>query len=155
MEPPALGFVELPGGVEMFNPGLKIPGTPQRRRRGASDVSGASGRLGAVVRQTAGGEAAVRLLAWLSGPQWSATGSAASTATTLFRKTHLQSPSIGSGSDSVQGLLGRMQKPSLKAAPRPRVVRRTADPRESALLGSTRPGRSPCTDGRGDEPAST
>jgi multiple sugar transport system substrate-binding protein len=91
-EPPTLGFVELPGGVEMYNPGLK---TWERRHDDEAErvtFLGAAGRLGAVVGQTAGGDAAARLLAWLSGPQWSEQVSAASAATTLFRKTHLESP---------------------------------------------------------------
>jgi len=91
-EPPALGFVELPGGVEMYNPGLN---SWQRRSdddAGRVTFLGPAGRLGAVVSRTAGGEAAARLLAWLSGPQWSEQVSAASAATTLFRKSHLESP---------------------------------------------------------------
>jgi len=115
IEPPALGFVELPGGVEMFNPGLKSWGRRSDDDAGRVTFLGASGRLGAVVRQTTEGEAAARLLAWLSGPQWSEQVSAASTATTLFRKTHLESPQHWVGQRFGSGVAGPYAETVAKA----------------------------------------
>jgi len=114
-KPPALGFVELPGGAEMYNPSL---GSWERRRdddTGRVTFLPAAGRLGAVAEPTAHGDAAARLLAWLSGPEWSEQVAAASAATTLFRKSHLDSPQHWVGPQFGAGAAGPYAETVAKA----------------------------------------
>lgn len=84
-----LGLAALPGSMEVFNP--KSEQWDSRRDDEAPHVPlvGISGRLGSVTAQSEHADAAFKLLAWLSGPQWSQRVSTASAATTLFRRSQV------------------------------------------------------------------
>ncbi|HET6883646.1 MAG TPA: extracellular solute-binding protein [Pirellulales bacterium] len=85
-----IGFVELPGSPQAFNPKT---GEWDERREGESPrvpLVGLAGRLGSVMAESAHADAAFQLLAWLSGPQWSKRVATASTGTTLYRKSHVE-----------------------------------------------------------------
>jgi len=83
--------VELPGAVEVY----QVNDRAWEKRRPDEDshvpLLGAGGRLGMVVKQSPSPEAAFHLLLWLSDPQWSRQASAASPATTLFRRSQVKS----------------------------------------------------------------
>ncbi|HVX13770.1 MAG TPA: extracellular solute-binding protein [Pirellulales bacterium] len=85
-----LGFVELPGSQQVFNP--KTEQWDSRRDDEAPRVPlvGVSGRMAAVTADSAHPDAAFHLLGWLCGPQWSKRTSAASSATALFRRSHVE-----------------------------------------------------------------
>lgn len=90
--PPPTGFAELPGAREMYNVTL---GTWDKRHADESPrvpLVGLAGRLGSVTRSTSHPGKAFQLLAWLSGRQWGPTVSAASPATTLYRRSQIKSP---------------------------------------------------------------
>src|SRR5207247_8178999 len=53
-----------------------------------------AGRLGSVSQQSQQAEAASRLLAWLSGPEWGTHVAAASAATTLYRTSQGRRPGL-------------------------------------------------------------
>lgn len=84
-----VGFIELPGSPEAFNP--KSRQWDSRRDDEASRVAlvGVSGRLASVTAQSEHADAAFQLLAWLSGPRWSRRISTSSGATTLFRRSQV------------------------------------------------------------------
>jgi multiple sugar transport system substrate-binding protein len=102
------GFAELPGSSEAYNPMTKSwqssrpdDSSEQRSANPESRVPGPdsrvpllsiSGRLGSVAKESASGEFAFQLLAWLSGNEWSGQICPASAATTLFRRVHLAQP---------------------------------------------------------------
>jgi ABC-type glycerol-3-phosphate transport system substrate-binding protein len=90
--PLSMGFVELPGSAEVFNPRDR-QWTP---RKSDDDphvpLLGIAGRLGSSARGTPSADAAFELLVWLSGDEWSAQVSTASSATTLFRHSQLEQP---------------------------------------------------------------
>ncbi len=85
-----LGFVELPGSQQVFNP--KTEQWDSRRDDEAPRVPlvGISGRMAAVTSGSAHADAAFHLVGWLSGPQWSKRISTASSATALFRRSHVE-----------------------------------------------------------------
>jgi multiple sugar transport system substrate-binding protein len=62
--------------------------------------------LGAIAKSSPHGEAAARLLAWLSGPEWGSRVAAASPATTLFRRSQLDSPQPWGGAPLGPGAAG-------------------------------------------------
>jgi multiple sugar transport system substrate-binding protein len=85
-----LGFAELPGSREVYD---------HRRQKWARRVDGdathvpmiaADGRLACVSKQSEFTEPAIELIAWLSGPRWSAAVASRSPMTTLFRDSHLK-----------------------------------------------------------------
>ncbi len=88
-----VGFVELPGSRRVYN----LSGYAWDRR--ADDESTqvpllpVAGRVGAVGAKSAHRDAAFQLLLWLSDDAMSPQISAASPAATLFRQSHLKSPS--------------------------------------------------------------
>jgi multiple sugar transport system substrate-binding protein len=102
------GFAELPGSTEVYSPKTKSwqllqaddssdPRSAISETRVPSPVSrvpllAISGRLGSVAKESASGEFAFQLLAWLSGDEWSGQICPASPATTLFRRVHLGQP---------------------------------------------------------------
>lgn len=92
--PFAVGFAELPGSAEVYNVGRarwderaddECPHVP---------LLAVAGRLGVVGRNAEHAGAARELLTWLSGPEWSPTVCARSSATTLFRRGHLSAPGV-------------------------------------------------------------
>lgn len=85
-----LAFMPLPGAADVYSLGDKA-----WRKRDAQDdprvnVLGLAGRLGAIGQGAARPEAAARLLAWLSGINWSDQVSTSSAAATLFRHSHVK-----------------------------------------------------------------
>lgn len=89
---PRVGFAELPGSREVYDFAQqrwedRDEGTDHR-----VTLLSISGRLGAVARSSAAGEAAIQLLLWLSGEQWSREVSRESQATTLYRESHALNP---------------------------------------------------------------
>ncbi|HKD37087.1 MAG TPA: extracellular solute-binding protein [Pirellulales bacterium] len=113
----SIGFAELPGALQSYNPKSKSWETVQaddetrssrdhenQQDRGSNRSSGSqsrqsipllsiSGRIGSVTSASQSPESAFRLLCWLSGDEWSAQICPASPATTLFRRSHLDKPS--------------------------------------------------------------
>jgi ABC-type glycerol-3-phosphate transport system substrate-binding protein len=112
----SIGFAELPGASQCYNPKSKSWERVQasedeastRKEDGKSGDGSArtgpslarqnvpllsiSGRVGSIITESQSPEFAFRLLCWLSGDQWSSQISAASPATTLFRRSHLDKP---------------------------------------------------------------
>ncbi len=89
---PRVGFAELPGSREVYD-------FAQQRWEDRGEgidhrvtLLSVSGRLGAVARSSAVGEAAIQLLLWLSGEQWSREVSRQSSAVTLYRESHVLNP---------------------------------------------------------------
>jgi ABC-type glycerol-3-phosphate transport system substrate-binding protein len=91
-----IGFVELPGSPEVYD--RSMPGLRFANRAPLDDphvpLLTVAGRIGVVARESSQAEAARELLLWLSGDQMSPLVSAASPATTLFRRSHLKSPEL-------------------------------------------------------------
>jgi len=91
-----VGFIELPGSPEVYD--RSMPGLRFSSRAPLDDphvpLLTVAGRVGAVARESSQAEAARELLFWLSGDQMSPLVSAASPATTLFRRSHLKSPEL-------------------------------------------------------------
>ncbi len=89
---PDLGFAELPGSREVYN----TAGSRWENRKSEESVHVPllcfAGRLGSVTKETKQGDAALQLLAWLSGREWGATVSSASAATTLYRRSQMRAP---------------------------------------------------------------
>lgn len=86
-----VGCIALPGSPQAFNPkseqwDARRDGEPPR-----VPLVGMSGRVGSVTSSSDHPEAAFQLLAWLSGPEWSRRVSTASGATTLFRRSQVDS----------------------------------------------------------------
>jgi multiple sugar transport system substrate-binding protein len=112
----SVGFSELPGASQAYNPKSKSWANVQTSEDDASNrndegktgdgsaTTGASavrqnipllsisGRVGSITTESQSPEFAFRLLCWLSGDQWSSQICAASPATTLFRRTHFDKP---------------------------------------------------------------
>jgi multiple sugar transport system substrate-binding protein len=89
---PLIGFVELPGSPEVFNPREHQWTTRKPDDDPHVPLLGIAGRLGSISRETTSADAAFQLLVWLSGDEWSAKVSTASSATTLFRRSQLAQP---------------------------------------------------------------
>ncbi len=87
-----VGFAELPGSRHVFN--LSGQGWELRSDEDDSRVPllAIAGRLGVVSATSAHGNAAFQLLLWLSSSRMDTQVSAASSATTLFRTSDLESP---------------------------------------------------------------
>ena len=88
----SLGLAELPGSMEAYDVGEKV----WEPRRGEAEQAhvpllGTAGRMGLVLESSRWQDAAFQLLFWLSDEQ-STQVSPESPATTLFRRTHLESP---------------------------------------------------------------
>jgi len=86
------GFVELPGSKRVFN----LTGHVWDVRAEDEDMRvallAAAGRMGVVNKRSPQADAAMQLLLWLSDDSNSPQVSAASPATTLFRKSHVKKP---------------------------------------------------------------
>ncbi|HEX5446192.1 MAG TPA: extracellular solute-binding protein [Pirellulales bacterium] len=82
-----IGFTELPGGSDVYNP--KTRHWEQRRESRHVPLLGISGRIGCVSAKSTHHDAAWQLLAWLSGPKWSDRVAAESAAVTVYRRSQL------------------------------------------------------------------
>jgi multiple sugar transport system substrate-binding protein len=89
-----VGFVELPGSRDVFNLSSRVFDHRADDEDTRVPLLAISGRLGVVGKKSAdaNGDAAFKLLLWLSSSQMSPQISAASPATTLFRESNLSSP---------------------------------------------------------------
>lgn len=87
-----MGIAELPGPTEVYNVGKAKWEACREDEDARVTLLAAGGRLGAVSRECQLPEATFQLLLWLSGDKWSPRVSGASSATTLFRKSHLTAP---------------------------------------------------------------
>jgi multiple sugar transport system substrate-binding protein len=88
----ALGLAGLPGSMEAYDVGEKA--WEPRQAEGEKPhvpLLGAAGRMGLVLGSSRSPEGALKLLSWLSDEQ-STQVSAQSLATTLFRRSHVDSP---------------------------------------------------------------
>ncbi len=88
-----VGFCELPGSPKVFNTGSRVWDDRTEENDSRVPLLAIAGRLGVVSAKSDHADAAFQLLAWLSDERMSPQISAASPATTLFRKAHLKSPS--------------------------------------------------------------
>lgn len=87
-----IAFHELPGSEQVYNVGNN---SWEKRAAGEPHVMplvSISGRLASVLRTSQYQAGAFRLIAWLSGPEWSTRVASVSPATTLYRNSHLKSP---------------------------------------------------------------
>lgn len=85
-----VGFVELPGSSEVFEIGSRQWETRAEGERGHVPLTGLAGRIGVVGNQSGHRPAAFQLLLWLSGKQLSGRVCTHSRATTLFRRSHVE-----------------------------------------------------------------
>jgi len=88
-----IGFCELPGSPKVFNAGSRVWDDRTDENDSRVPLLAISGRLGVVSAKSNHVDAAFQLLVWLSDDRMSTQTSAASPFTTLFRKSHLKSPS--------------------------------------------------------------
>ena len=89
-----VGFIELPGASRVFNLSNRAWDVRADDDDSRVPLLGVAGRLGVVAAKADHREAAFQLLVWLSGGRLGPQVSAASPATTLFCRAHLQSPSL-------------------------------------------------------------
>ncbi len=83
---------ELPGAGQVYNVGTKAWENRPEEAESQVPLLGVAGRIGVIRSGLDRPEAAVQLLAWLSGPKWSPQVCPPSPATTLFRRSHLAAP---------------------------------------------------------------
>ncbi len=89
---PAVAFIELPGSTKVYDIVSKLWDNRDANESVRVPLLGMAGRLGSITRQSAHAENALQLLSWLSGQEWAAKVSAASPATTLYRRSQLRTP---------------------------------------------------------------
>jgi ABC-type glycerol-3-phosphate transport system substrate-binding protein len=87
-----IAFATLPGSSEVYH--LRDDRWDERRSGESTRVPllATAGRMGSVTRESGQSRAAFSVLVWLTGREWSRRVSSASSAATLFRATHLESP---------------------------------------------------------------
>ena len=88
----AVAFIELPGSTKVYDIASKLWDSRDSNESTRVPLLGMAGRLGSVTRQSAHPENALQLLSWLSGQEWATKVSAASPATTLYRRSQLRTP---------------------------------------------------------------
>ena len=89
--PVAVAFAELPGSDQVYHPGERTWQARLEDEGRHVPLLSIAGRLGSVASQSRRARAAFNVLMWLSGKELSGRISPHSPATTLYRKTHLQS----------------------------------------------------------------
>jgi multiple sugar transport system substrate-binding protein len=89
-----VGFIEIPGSLQVYS--MTKAGWEARQEEESPTVPflGIAGRLGVVNAKSTSPEAAFALLEWLSEGQNSRQICPVSSATTLFRKSHLEKPQL-------------------------------------------------------------
>ena len=87
-----VGFAELPGSTKVFNVRKQSWQTRSEGEDPHVPLAAIAGRIGVVARKSAHREAALQLVFWLAGRQFSPRVCAASPATTLFRRSHVATP---------------------------------------------------------------
>ncbi|HEY2760117.1 MAG TPA: hypothetical protein VGI75_05220, partial [Pirellulales bacterium] len=87
----------LSGAAAVYNPGHSA-WEPRRSDEALSvPLRGISGRVGSIARGGNSAELAFRLLTWLASKRWSTEVLPASSATTMFRQSQLDDPSLWIG----------------------------------------------------------
>ena len=87
-----IGIAQLPGSTEVYNVGSQ---SWEKRAEGEDlhvPLLTVAGRIGVVSKASAHPEHGFQLLAWLSGKQFSPQVCTGSSATTLFQRSHMESP---------------------------------------------------------------
>jgi multiple sugar transport system substrate-binding protein len=87
-----IGFAELSGSEQVYDIANKIWETRAQDESPHVTLLGLAGRMGAIVQTSVHPSQAFQLLAWLAGTEWGAEVSAASAATTLFRRSQMRLP---------------------------------------------------------------
>jgi multiple sugar transport system substrate-binding protein len=85
----AIRFAELPGALRSYNVAVNAWESRTADESPHVTLLDSSGMIGSVLTATEHPDAAFRVLAWLSGPNWSPRVLATSARTTLFRHSHL------------------------------------------------------------------
>jgi len=88
-----VGFAELPGSIDVYDVGNQIWDRRNEDQEERVPLLGIAGRIGVVSAKSDHTLAAFQLLFWLSGGQSATKLCASSPATTLFRRSHVKSPS--------------------------------------------------------------
>jgi multiple sugar transport system substrate-binding protein len=89
-----VGFAELPGSTQVYNVGNQSWETRAEQDSPHVPLLGIAGRIGVVGDKSDHPRAAFLLLRWLSGEQFSPQVCTASSATTLFRRSHVKAPQV-------------------------------------------------------------
>ena len=89
---PAVGFAELPGARQVYNVGGGVWENRKSEESTHVPLLCFAGRLGSITKESKQTDAALQLLAWLSGREWGAAVSSVSAATTLYRRSQLRAP---------------------------------------------------------------
>jgi multiple sugar transport system substrate-binding protein len=86
------GLAELPGSSQVYNVGTNAWENRPEEAESQVPLLGVAGRIGVVRTGLDRPQAAMQLLAWLSGSKWSPQVCPPSPAATLFRRSHLAAP---------------------------------------------------------------
>lgn len=89
-----IAFAELPGSLSAYNFGEEEWTPHDEAGPVRVPLIGIAGRLGAVTRQARQPQRAAKILALLTGPEWSDRLSPSSAHTTLFRESHVDAPTL-------------------------------------------------------------
>ncbi|MFW6170049.1 MAG: ABC transporter substrate-binding protein [Planctomycetota bacterium] len=89
-----IAFAELPGSLSAYNFGEQEWTRHDATGPVRVPLIGVDGRLGAVTQQARRPQRAAEILALLTGPEWSDRLSPSSPHTTLFRESHVESPTL-------------------------------------------------------------
>ncbi|MFO7906496.1 MAG: ABC transporter substrate-binding protein [Planctomycetota bacterium] len=89
-----IAFAELPGSRSAYNFGEQEWSSHDEKGPVRVPLIGIAGRLGSVTRQARQPQRAAKILALLTGPEWSDRLSPSSPHTTLFRESHVDSPTL-------------------------------------------------------------
>ncbi len=98
-----IAFAALPGASDVYQ--LRDNRWDERRSGESTRVPllVTAGRMGSVTRESGQSRAAFSVLVWLTGREWSRRVSSVSSAATLFRATHLESPRAWLGPETDEG----------------------------------------------------
>lgn len=88
-QPLPVAFAELPGSPQVYSPGQQRWEPRRDDDPTRIPLLGIAGRLGAVTTEARRPGAAADVLAWIAGRDWSGQISPRSSATTLFRQSHM------------------------------------------------------------------
>jgi multiple sugar transport system substrate-binding protein len=88
------GFARLPSSPDVYSAAQKAWVPRGEEADSGVPLLGVAGRVGVVSSQSSNPDAAVRLLFWLAEKQGTGSRKAASAATTLFRRSDLESPEV-------------------------------------------------------------
>ncbi len=87
-----VGFIELPGSTDVYDVGKRQWTTRDDDEDPHVPLLAVAGRIGVVGQRSEHRQSALQLLWWLSGGKFGRSASTASRATTLFSRSHLNTP---------------------------------------------------------------